>query len=136
VLACDLDTNVVDDFEGLHRRSPGLAFAMLVFLLSLVGIPSTAGFMGKLWLFSSAIETGQLWLAVLGVINSVISLGYYWRIIRAMYLRPPQEEQGLELFTAFKVALAVTLAGVLSVGLLPGLLLPLLEGAAAAFFGG
>jgi proton-translocating NADH-quinone oxidoreductase chain N len=136
VLACDLDTNVVDDFEGLHQRSPGLAFAMLVFLLSLVGIPSTAGFMGKLWLFSSAIETGQLWLAVLGVINSVISLGYYWRIIRAMYLRPPQEEQGLELFTAFKVALAVTLAGVLSVGLLPGLLLPLLEGAAAAFFGG
>lgn len=134
VLACDLDTNAVDDFEGLHQRAPALAFGMLVFLLSLVGIPLTVGFMGKLWLFSSAIESGQAWLAVLGVINSVISLGYYWRVIRAMYLRAPTRQESLTIFPAFKVALSLTLAAVLVLGLLPELLLPLLEGAAAAFF--
>ncbi|MFP4344562.1 MAG: NADH-quinone oxidoreductase subunit N [Anaerolineales bacterium] len=136
VLACNLDTHVVDDFEGLHQRSPGLAFAMLIFLLSLVGIPATVGFMGKLWLFSSAMESGQGWLAVLGVVNSVISLGYYWRVIRAMYLRAPTQEEGIAVLPAFRVALTLTLTAVLALGLLPGLLLPLLEEAAAAFFGG
>ena len=68
-------------------RQPLAAVAMLIFMLSLGGIPPTAGFMGKLWLFSAAIESGLVWLAVIFVINSVISLYYYYRIIVFMWLK-------------------------------------------------
>jgi len=76
----------LDDLSGLAKRSPFLALAMLVFLLSLTGIPPLAGFMGKLFVFGAAIEGGLLWLAVIGVINSVISLGYYAMIIKEMFM--------------------------------------------------
>src|SRR5882757_2318137 len=73
------------DLSGLYARRPVAAFAMLLFMLSLGGIPPTAGFMGKFWLFSSAIEAGFVWLAVIGVLNSAISLYYYIRVIVFMY---------------------------------------------------
>ena len=62
---------------------------MLLFMLSLGGIPPTAGFMGKFWLFGAAIEAGYVWLAVIGVLNSAISLYYYIRIVVFMYVKPP-----------------------------------------------
>ena len=76
--------------EGLQRPAlpqPFAAFAMLLFMLSLGGIPPTAGFMGKFWLFGAAIEAGYVWLAVIGVLNSAISLYYYIRIVVFMYLK-------------------------------------------------
>ena len=75
------------DFSGLSFRNPFAAFAMLLFMLSLGGIPPTAGFMGKFWLFSAAIDAGYVWLAVIGVLNSAISLYYYIRIVVFMYLK-------------------------------------------------
>ena len=75
------------DFSGLHFRNPFAAFAMLLFMLSLGGIPPTAGFMGKFWLFGAAIDAGYYWLAVIGVLNSAISLYYYVRIVVFMYLK-------------------------------------------------
>src|SRR5205807_2531930 len=75
------------DFSGLHVRNPFAAFAMLLFMLSLGGIPPTAGFMGKFWLFSSAIDAGYYWLAVIGVLNSAVSLYYYVRVVVFMYLK-------------------------------------------------
>src|SRR6186997_1367881 len=82
------------DFSGLHFRHPFAAFAMLLFMLSLGGIPPTAGFMGKFWLFSAAIEAGYVWLAVIGVLNSAISLYYYIRIVVFMYVK--RETMGSE----------------------------------------
>ena len=73
------------DLSGLYRRQPRAAFAMLLFLLSLGGTPPTAGFMGKFRLFGAAIESGHVWLAGAGVLNSVLSLYYYLRIVMFMY---------------------------------------------------
>lgn len=77
----------IDDFEGLHRRAPFWAFAMFVFLLSLGGIPPTAGFIGKYFLFYSAVGAGFGWLAVIAVLMSAVSMFYYLRFAMVMYLR-------------------------------------------------
>ena len=77
----DVVGDELKDFSGLFFRQPFAAFAMLLFMLSLGGIPPTAGFMGKFWLFGAAIESGYVWLAVIGVLNSAVSLYYYIRIV-------------------------------------------------------
>ena len=77
----------VDDFEGLHSRAPFWAFAMFIFLLSLGGIPPTAGFIGKYFLFSAAVQAGFGWLAIIAVLMSAVSMFYYLRLVVAMYLR-------------------------------------------------
>jgi NADH-quinone oxidoreductase subunit N len=76
----------IDDWKGLSRRNPWLAAAMLLFLLSLAGIPATAGFIGKYYLFAAAVKAGYTGLAVLAVLASAVSLFYYFRIVMAMYL--------------------------------------------------
>ncbi len=129
-------SDAIEDYAGLSKRAPSLAMVLLICLLSLGGIPPTAGFIGKLYLFSAAIEEGLLWLAVVGVINSVISFSYYWKIIRAMYIVPPQAEEPLRISPSLAVALGVTVAGVLIVGAFPGPLLALIQTTAQTFFGG
>jgi NADH-quinone oxidoreductase subunit N len=79
----------IDDMRGLARRSPGAAAAILIVLLSLTGIPPTAGFIGKYFLFASAVEKGMYLVVVAGALNSVISLFYYFRIGRAMFMEDP-----------------------------------------------
>jgi NADH-quinone oxidoreductase subunit N len=83
----DVVGDELKDFSGLHFRSPFAAFAMLIFMLSLGGIPPTAGFMGKFWLFGAAIDAGYYWLAMIGVLNSAISLYYYVRVVVFMYIK-------------------------------------------------
>ena len=83
----DVIGDELKDLSGLYRRQPSAAFAMLLFMLSLGGTPPTAGFMGKFRLFAAAIDAGYVWLAVMGVLNSVLSLYYYLRIVVFMYLR-------------------------------------------------
>ncbi|MBM3779568.1 MAG: NADH-quinone oxidoreductase subunit N, partial [Acidimicrobiia bacterium] len=102
------------DFNGLYFRSPGAAIAMLVFMLSLGGIPPTAGFMGKFWLFGAAIESGYVWLAVIGVLNSAVSLYYYIRIVVFMWLKNEPSGSEPRMSPAIAVAVAVTLAGTLA----------------------
>jgi NADH-quinone oxidoreductase subunit N len=75
------------DLNGLYFRNPFAAIAMLLFMLSLGGVPPTAGFMGKLWLFGAAIDSGYVWLAVIGVLNSAVSIYYYIRIVVFMWLK-------------------------------------------------
>jgi NADH-quinone oxidoreductase subunit N len=82
------------DFSGLWRSRPVLAGLMTVFLLSLGGIPPTAGFIGKWYIFGAAVQEGHYWLAVIGVLNSAISAGYSVRVLIAMYLTPGAEESG------------------------------------------
>jgi len=115
----DLAGDDLKDFSGLSRRSPFAAFAMLVFLLSLGGIPPTAGFMGKFWLFGAAIEQGDYVLAVIGVLNSALSIGYYVRLVVFMYVKT--ETTGSEPVTtpALGLALGLALAATVVFGLYP-----------------
>ena len=102
-------------------------FAMLLFMLSLGGIPPTAGFMGKFWLFGAAIDAGYVWLAVIGVLNSAISLYYYIRIVVFMYLK--KETIGAQPSTspALAMVLGVAVLGTLVLGVYPRLLFELAE---------
>jgi len=118
----DVIGDELKDLSGLYRRRPVAAFAMLVFMLSLGGIPPTAGFMGKFWLFSAAIESGYVWLAVIGVLNSAISLYYYVRVVVFMYLK--KDATGSEpVFTpTLALAVAAAVAATIVLGVYPRLL--------------
>ena len=80
-------TELIDEYSGIGFKSPFLAGLMALFLFSLTGIPPTAGFIGKFYLFAALIKAGPqfYWLAVLGVLNSVVSLYYYMRVMKKMY---------------------------------------------------
>jgi NADH-quinone oxidoreductase subunit N len=107
------------DLSGLYFRRPFAAFAMLFFMLSLGGIPPTAGFMGKFWLFSAAIESGYVWLAVIGVLNSAISLYYYVRVVVFMWLKTETSGSDPVMNPAMATALAVALAATIALGVYP-----------------
>jgi NADH-quinone oxidoreductase subunit N len=126
----DVIGDELKDLSGLYLRSPFAAFAMLVFMLSLGGIPPTAGFMGKFWLFSAAIDAQYYWLAVLGVLNSAVSLYYYIRVIVFMYTR--KETMGSEptLGPSLAVALGLAVAVTIVLGVYPRLLFELAEASA------
>jgi NADH-quinone oxidoreductase subunit N len=112
-------TESVDDFNGLWKRNPIAAGAMVVFLLSLAGIPPTAGFVGKYLLFSAALKAGWPALVVLGVLMSAVSLFYYFRIVRAMYLVDGEGEVRWREEPAVAVAVGLCFAGTLAFGVLP-----------------
>ena len=103
-----------------------MAFA----LVSLIGIPPTGLFIGKIFLFTSAVQSGLAWLAVAGVVNSVISAYYYLRIVRLMYMGEPTDERKLGVSVPFGLALAVSAAAVLALGVAPRLITWLTDGAA------
>jgi len=107
----------IEDFKGLARRHPFLAFAMAVFLLSLAGIPPTAGFFGKIYLFSAAVNEGFLWLAFWGVIGSVISVYYYLRPIVVMYMNEETGETSQEGGFGARAAIFVAVVLVFVVGI-------------------
>jgi NADH-quinone oxidoreductase subunit N len=123
----DVVGDELKDFSGLSFRNPFAAFAMLLFMLSLGGIPPTAGFMGKFWLFSAAIDAQCYWLAVIGVLNSAISLYYYVRIVVFMYLKKETIGSVPTTSPALAVALGVAVAGTLVFGVYPRLLFELAE---------
>jgi NADH-quinone oxidoreductase subunit N len=112
----------VDDFDGLHRRAPMWAFAMVVFLLSLGGIPPTAGFIGKYYLFAAAIQSGYGWLAIIAVLMSAVSIYYYFRLVVAMYLREGKEAE-IAVTRPLQVVVVLCLLVTLAIGLLPEMVL-------------
>jgi NADH-quinone oxidoreductase subunit N len=106
----------VDDLAGLAKQRPALALCFTVFMLSLAGIPPTLGFFGKFYLFNAAVGEGLLWLAVWGVLNSVIAVYYYLRPIVVMYMKEGDAEiaghsLNAHLVTAFVTAIAIVLMG-------------------------
>jgi NADH-quinone oxidoreductase subunit N len=107
------------DFSGLAQRSPGAAFAMLVFMLSLAGIPATAGFIGKWYLFGAAIKAGYAWLAVVAVVNSAISLYFYARVVVMMYMKDPLETERMAPSPGQRFAIAVCIVFTLLFGIYP-----------------
>lgn len=110
----------LDSYAGLARRNPFLAAAMTVFFLSLIGFPFTAGFFGKLYLIGAAVNAGLVWLAVLTALNSVVSVGYYYGVVRNMYLREAAADQpAVSLEGSARVATALALVLTLGIGILP-----------------
>ena len=109
---------LVDDFNGLHRRAPFWAFAMFVFLLSLGGIPPTAGFIGKYFLFAAAVQSGFGWLAIIAVLMSAVSMFYYLRLVVAMYMRDGRDAECV-ITTPLKLVAGLCLAATLILGILP-----------------
>jgi NADH-quinone oxidoreductase subunit N len=112
------------DLAGLSERRPSLAAALTVFLVSLTGIPVTAGFVGKFYLFNAAVAAGWVWLAVVGVLMSVVSAYYYLRVVVAMYMSEPTGEDRWAPVTPLSAfALAVSAAVALALGVWPAPLL-------------
>jgi NADH-quinone oxidoreductase subunit N len=112
-------TNLISDYDGLMSREPGLAAAMLFFLLSLAGIPPLAGFWAKFFIFKAAIGGEAPWLAAVMVVNSVIGLYYYLSVGARMVLRPAEDRSSLSVPFAIAAAIVVMVAIVVAVGLFP-----------------
>lgn len=113
------------DFAGLSRRSPVMAAVLSIFLLSLTGVPLTAGFFGKFYIFKAALDSDLVWLAVLGLLNSAVAAYYYLRIIVMMYMHEPSTgAQPLPAPAAgIRLALAASVAGTFLLGVAPSLVL-------------
>ena len=111
----------IDDYAGLGLSRPALGAAMAVFMFSLAGVPPTAGFMGKLYVFSAAVQAGYIGLAIIGVANSVVSAFYYLRLTVVMYMSSAQSEpvSGQRPAPALRLAVLVAVAGTLLLGLFP-----------------
>ncbi len=128
-----LEGEEIEDFEGLTKRHPVGALLMLLFMVSLAGIPPTAGFIGKFYVFMSAVEAGMSWLAVVALIFAAISAYYYLRLVMVMYMREPgavsETSPRLVMSPTVSVVLACAVAGVIVLGLYPN---PLVQFAAQA----
>jgi NADH-quinone oxidoreductase subunit N len=131
----------LDDFKGLSKRSPFLAFSMTLFLLSLAGMPPLAGFASKFVLFSSAVysslEPGQswlIWLAIAGVLNSALSLYYYARVIKFMYMEKGAEGK-IRVPPMMGAAIAFAVVMVVLIGVFPDPFVSVCKDAAATFAG-
>jgi NADH-quinone oxidoreductase subunit N len=110
----------IEDFTGLARRQPAMAACLSLFLLSLLGLPITAGFLGKFYVFNAALESNLIWLAILLALNSVIGAYYYLRVIVAMYMREPATEIIAEPVPwTLSAVLWIAAAGTVFAGLFP-----------------
>lgn len=118
----------IEDYSGIGFQSPALSLTLTIFLLSLLGVPLTAGFMGKVMVFSAALEQKYYWLVVIGVLNTVVSVYYYLRLVVVMFFRERTSEWSAPRIPA-SVALAIilTIVGVFYMGLFPGRLLDALR---------
>jgi NADH-quinone oxidoreductase subunit N len=109
----------IDDIAGLYQRAPWEALLMLLFLLSLAGIPPAAGFIGKYYIFLSLIESGHYWLAAAAVLYALFGLYYYMKIANAMFMREPLEADRLPVSLGVRAALAVSALATLIIGVYP-----------------
>ena len=109
----------ITDFAGLGKTNKTAALLMLIFMFSLTGIPPTAGFIGKFYIFKSAVQAGMIWLAVAGVVFSAISAYFYLRVIMLMYMHEPKAEFKLLQSPSLALALAITVTAVIVIGVYP-----------------
>jgi NADH-quinone oxidoreductase subunit N len=115
--------DMISGFAGMARRAPVLSVLLALGLLSLLGIPPTAGFLGKVFVFSAAVDSGLAWLAIIGVLNSVVSAFFYLRVIRTMFLDEPENEERVTADIPVWAATLVASAGLLVFGIAPSSLL-------------
>lgn len=129
----------INSYAGMWRRCPWLAGAMTFFMLSLAGIPPTAGFVGKFLVFGAAINSASAkswlgWLAGIGIVNSVISLYYYFNVVRIMFFIKSDEEKPIQLTPSIRWAVGITLVGTLAIIFLMGPVFGMAQSAVAFAF--
>lgn len=113
------NSDEIADYAGLVRRAPALAAVMVVFFMSLAGLPPTAGFVGKLFVFGSAVQAEYYYLAIIGVLNSVVSVVYYFNVVRQMFFLPPPVEERLSLPRFPMAAVIISVLMIFIIGLYP-----------------
>ncbi len=123
----------LDHFAGLAKLHPALAAVMLMLMLSLAGIPPTAGFFGKFYIFMGAVKANLIWLAIIGMLNSAVSAYYYLRVAVYMYMREPEGEPQVMVPVSMRWSLAASIIGIFGLGLFPDAVLALARASAAAF---
>ena len=129
-------TDEISAYAGLSRRSPGLALAMMVAFLSLAGMPPLAGFIAKVFVFAAAVQADYIWLAIVGVLNSIIGLYYYLTVLKVVYLfRSEEEDKPFRVSRPNRIALTVLTIGIVLVGTLFGPWFTLAEKIAVAILG-
>jgi NADH-quinone oxidoreductase subunit N len=128
-----LGNDRIDSYSGMARRAPLIGVPLALSMISLTGLPPTAGFMAKIYIFGAAVDNGLAWLAIIGVLNSVLSAFYYFRIIKIMVLAAPLQNTPIRLERLVLFALMVTTIGVLLFGIYPTPLIELAKSAVSSF---
>jgi NADH-quinone oxidoreductase subunit N len=115
-----VNSDEISDFAGMMKRSPLLAIALSLCLLSLIGLPPTSGLIAKIYIFNSAVQQGLLWLVIIAVINSVVSAFYYLRVVKVMWTAEPASQEKVPAGWGLRIALAICCIFVLLLGIIPG----------------
>ena len=126
-LSNSLRSSELSAYAGLAKRAPALSALFALFLVSLAGIPPTAGFIAKFYVFSAAYNAGWIWLVLVAALNSVIAVGYYFKILHAIYFKPPVSEGAVPVPLSSRLILGVTSFITLSLGIAPQIGLSRLE---------
>lgn len=128
-----IGSDEIKDYAGLAQRSPLMAAVMVVALLTMAGIPPFAGFVGKFYLFMTVVED-YLWLALIGLVMSMVSVYYYLRVVLVMYRGKPQDNSPIKISMPVKITLLVTMIMSILLGVYPGPLSDLVNSASLSFF--
>lgn len=128
-----IGSDEISDYAGVARRSPLMAAGLTLCLVSLTGIPPTAGFIAKVYVFNAAVQADLVWLAVVGAVNSAVAAYYYLRVVLNMYTAEPVSEEAIQPGYYLSAAMAVAAIGLLVIGIFPDPLLNASEAAAAIF---
>lgn len=115
----------IDDFKGLNQKSPWFAFVMMAILFSMAGVPPFLGFWAKISVLQEAVNSGLLWLAILGVVTSIIGAYYYLRVVKVIYFDKPMDETPLQASMDIRLALSFNGMAILAIGLYPTALIAL-----------
>ncbi|MEE8369961.1 MAG: NADH-quinone oxidoreductase subunit N [Dehalococcoidia bacterium] len=132
-ISSKIGSEEISDYAGVARRSPLLALGLTLCLLSLTGIPPTAGFIAKLYVFNAAVQADMVWLAMVGVLNGVVAAYYYLRVVLNMYAGEPASETPIRPGFYLGLAMTISVVGLLVVGVFPNPLLQASEAAASVF---
>jgi NADH-quinone oxidoreductase subunit N len=128
-----IGSDQIRDYAGMWRRSPVLTLALAVCLVSLTGIPPTAGFWAKLYIFNAGIRADLAWLVLIGVLNTIISAYYYLGVVRQMFLGDAEEREPFRVSPTVGLAMGVATIGVFVFGLVPTPLISAAQDAAGIF---
>jgi NADH-quinone oxidoreductase subunit N len=128
-----IGSDEISDYAGIYKRSPWLALGLAACLISLTGIPPTAGFWAKVYVFNAAVQADLVWLALVGVLNSVVAAYYYLRVVLIMFTREPESEATFQPGISLGLALTVAVVGLLAIGIYPAPLIEVSESASQVF---
>jgi len=128
-----INSDQIDDYTGMGKRAPMLAVALTLCMVSLTGLPPTAGLIAKIYIFSGAVDQGLLWLVIIAVINSCISAFYYFKVVKVMWMGEPASPDKVTSSWPEWLALALCCIPVVVIGVLPGAFIALVQNASALF---